>query len=116
MTKGEHMHRMAWLVDIGYVARASADHFRLDYVAAERLLEEAFGPAQTFLFNGYDSLYGIPEGLQAFYDAMQRHGMVLQLHPMQPGPPGQTGSGGLTLILGRTWCGRLACRTSRRWW
>ena len=88
MTKGEHMHRMAWLVDIGYLARASADHFRLDYVAAERLLEEAFGPAQTFLFNGYDSLYGIPEGLQAFYDAMQRHGMVLQLHPMQPGPPG----------------------------
>jgi uncharacterized LabA/DUF88 family protein len=79
---------VAWLVDIGYVVRASENKFELDYVKTERFIEERWGPTQTFLFNGFDPAYGIPDGLQAFYHAMRRYGMQVRLHPMQSGPPG----------------------------
>lgn len=82
------MENVAWLVDIGYVVKASEGKFKLDYVAAERFLEETCGPVRTFLFNGVDPAYGVPPGLQAFYDAMRLHGMQVRLHPMQSGPPG----------------------------
>ncbi len=82
------MINIAWLVDVGYVVKASENKFELDYVEAERLLEETLGPTRTFLFNGFDPAYGISEGLQAFYDAMTRYGMQVRLHPMQSGPPG----------------------------
>lgn len=77
-----------WLVDVGYVVKASEGKFKLDYVRAEGLLAEQLGPTTTFLFNGYDTAYGIPPGLQAFYDVMARHGMKVSLQPMQSGPPG----------------------------
>lgn len=77
-----------WLVDVGYVVKASEGKFKLDYVRAERMLAEKFGATTTYLFNGYDTAYGIPSGLQAFYDVMTRHGMKVSLQPMQSGPPG----------------------------
>jgi len=82
------MDHVAWLVDVGYVVKARESKFKLDYVKAERFLEETCGPTRTFLFNGFDPAYGIPTGLQAFYDAMRRYGMHMRLHPMQSGPPG----------------------------
>jgi uncharacterized LabA/DUF88 family protein len=72
----------AWLVDVGYVVKASEGLFRLDYVRARRWVEERCGPARAFLFNGYDEAYGIPAGLQAFYDEMERQGMEVRLQPM----------------------------------
>lgn len=77
-----------WLVDVGYVVKASEGKFKLDYVRAKRMLTDKLGATTTFLFNGYDTAYGIPSGLQAFYDVMRRHGMVVSLQPMQSGPPG----------------------------
>ena len=82
------MVRVAWLVDVGYVVKASEGKFKLDYVRAERLLAERCGPIHTFLFNGVDPAYGIPVGLQRFYDTMKLHGMVVRLHPMQAVPGG----------------------------
>lgn len=82
------MARVAWLVDVGYVVKASEGSFKLDYIKAEEFLAENFGPARSFLFNGIDPAYGISPGLQAFYDAMTLHGMVVRLQPMQSGPPG----------------------------
>jgi uncharacterized LabA/DUF88 family protein len=82
------MTRASWLVDIGYVVKASVGRFKLDYVKAKRYLEERCGPTCVFLFNGVDSDYGISERLQAFYDSMQYRGMQVRLHPMQSGPPG----------------------------
>jgi uncharacterized LabA/DUF88 family protein len=81
------MNSAAWLVDVGYVVKASEGLFRLDYVQAERTLARRCGPVRTFLFNGYDELYGIPSGLQAFYETMRQHGMEVRLQPMQPGAP-----------------------------
>ncbi|GAB4515739.1 MAG: hypothetical protein Kow0047_27660 [Anaerolineae bacterium] len=81
--------RCAWLIDVGYVVKASDGRFKLDYVAARRLLEGRFGRTRAFLFNGFDPQYGIPPGLQSFYDAMRRQGMEIRLHPMESGPPGE---------------------------
>jgi uncharacterized LabA/DUF88 family protein len=82
------MTNTVWLVDVGYVVKASDGRFKLDYVQAERFLDDRCGPTRTFLFNGFDEAYGIPDGLQAFYHAMTRHGMQVRLQPMQSGPPG----------------------------
>jgi uncharacterized LabA/DUF88 family protein len=82
------MARVAWLVDVGYVVKASDGKFKLDYIQAEGLLAEHWGPIHTFLFNGVDPAYGIPPGLQRFYDAMKLHGMQVRLQPMQSGPGG----------------------------
>lgn len=78
----------SWLVDVGYIVKASEHRFRLDYVEAEKFLQERFGAIQSYIFNGIDPAYGIPSGLQAFYDAMARYGMHIRLQPMQSGPPG----------------------------
>ncbi|GAB4269299.1 MAG: hypothetical protein Kow0080_12800 [Candidatus Promineifilaceae bacterium] len=77
-----------WLVDVGYVVKASEGKFKLDYLRAEKHLESLFGKTKTFLFNGFDTAYGIPPGLQAFYDVMERQGMIVRLQPMQSGAPG----------------------------
>ncbi|HUS14720.1 MAG TPA: NYN domain-containing protein [Chloroflexia bacterium] len=83
------MARAAWLVDVGYVVKASEGRFKLDYLRAERYLESRCGPIRSYLFNGVDPAYGIPPGLQRFYDAMTGHGMTVRLHPMQSfGPHG----------------------------
>ena len=74
------MVRVAWLVDMGYVVKASDGKFKLDYLAAERMLAEYGGSAcRTFLFNGVDAAYGVSAGLQRFYDAMAAHGMHVRL-------------------------------------
>lgn len=82
------MTRATWLVDVGYVVKASEGQFRLDYVSAETFIVQQCGPTQTFLFNGYDPAYKISGGLQAFYNTMQAHGMQVRLQPMESGPPG----------------------------
>lgn len=82
------MAHVAWLVDMGYVVKASKGKFKLDYVKAQAFLAETCGPVEVFLFNGVDATYGIPTGLQAFYDAMALQGMQVRLHPMEPGPVG----------------------------
>ena len=82
------MSTAAWLVDIGYVVKASEGKFKLDYVEGHRLLEERCGRTRTFLFNGFDPVYGVSEGLQKFYEAMEQHGMEVRLQPMQSGLAG----------------------------
>jgi len=78
----------AWLVDVGYVVKASDGRFKLDYLRAAALLQARCGAVQAFLFNGVDPAYGIPPGLRRFYDLMQDHGMQVHLHPMEAGPGG----------------------------
>ena len=79
------MNAAAWLVDVGYVVKASEGLFRLDYLRAQQVIAERCGPTRSLLFNGYDETYGIPAGLQAFYDEMKRQGMVVRLQPMDSG-------------------------------
>lgn len=93
-------NRACWFVDMGYVVGAS-ERFKLDYVKAEALLIEAFGPVQTYLFNGFDPQYGITPGLKGFYDAMRAHGMVVRLYPMSSGNgPGDNRQRGVDVDIG----------------
>ena len=80
----------AWLVDVAYVVKAASGRFKLDYVAARRLIEESCGAPRTFLFNGVDPAYGIAPGLQAFYDMMTDAGMDVRLHPMSTDAAGNS--------------------------
>jgi len=84
----KQVNKASWLVDVGYVVRASDNKFRLDYVETEHFLTERCGQVRSFVFNGFDPAYGIPRGLRAFYDAMKRVGMEVRLQPMQSGAPG----------------------------
>jgi hypothetical protein len=78
----------AWLVDIGYVVKASEGKFRLDYVEARRLVEERCGRTRAFLFNGFDPAFGTPSGLQRFYKTMEKCGMEVRLQPMESAQAG----------------------------
>lgn len=86
--KGRQMAEATWLVDVGYVVKASEGQFKLDYMAAERFIRKRLGTTRTFLFNGFDPAYGISSGLQAFYTAMEAQGIQVRLQPMESGPPG----------------------------
>jgi len=83
-----HNYNTVWLVDIGYVTKASRDIFKLDYLAARDFLQERCGPTKGMLFNGYDLAYGIPDGLDKFYGVMRGHGLDVRLHPMMSGEEG----------------------------
>lgn len=76
------LYRTVWLVDIGFVVKVGSQRFKLDYIATEKWLNDRYGPVTTFLFNGYDPTYGIPDGLNRFYTAMRSAGMTVCLHPM----------------------------------
>jgi len=77
------MSKCAWLVDMGYVVKtAKKVGMKIDYVAAVQVLQERYEHAEAFLFNGYDDAIGIPAGLKGFYQAMEKQGMAVRLHPM----------------------------------
>ena len=77
------MSDCVWLVDIGYVVKAAKkSDMKLNYIAARDLLTRHYGSVSAYLFNSIDYAYGIPAGLQAFYNTMTNQGMVVRLHPM----------------------------------
>ena len=88
-----------WLVDMGYVVGAGGK-FKLDYIKAENFLSDTCGPTSTYLFNGFDTDYGIAPGLRAFYNAMTAHGMVVRIYPMHSGAPGDNRQRGVDVDIG----------------
>ncbi len=78
------MFQNAWLVDVGFVVQAATDggRFKLDYLAARSFLEKRLGKTDAYLFNSIDSSLGVPPGLKAFYEVVQRHGFRVQLIEM----------------------------------
>lgn len=81
--------KAVWLIDMGYVVKASRGAFRLDYVKGQKTLAKEFGSVATHVFNGVDQSYGIPEGLRRFYDGITARGMSVHLYEMDPGQPGE---------------------------
>jgi uncharacterized LabA/DUF88 family protein len=78
------MPRNVWLVDMGFVVKAAreGDLFKLDYVAARRFLEQRLGRTDVSLYNSIDPALGVPDGLRAFYTAMERQGFRIHLFEM----------------------------------
>lgn len=77
--------KLPWLIDVAYVVKASTGRFKLDYIKAKREVTKRLGDVSMFLFNGVDATYGIPPGLQKFYEAMRIRGATIRLQPMQSG-------------------------------
>lgn len=86
------MCRNVWLVDMGFVVQAATDgeRFKLDYVAARRFLEQRLGKTDAQLFNSIDSSFGVPRGLEAFYEVVERQGFTVRLIQMTGDPAAGT--------------------------
>ena len=78
------MSQNAWLVDMGFVVKAATDgdRFKLDYIAARSFLEERLGQTDAYLFNSIDPSLGVPPGLEAFYEVVERQGFRVRLIEM----------------------------------
>lgn len=74
-----------WLVDMGYVTKASKGRGKVDYIATKNFLEAKFkSPCLPILFNSVDA-YGVDFGLNQFYFTMKKAGFVVNLYQMEGG-------------------------------
>jgi len=77
--------RIVWLIDVGYVTKASKGRGKVDYIATRNFLETKFnGSCLPIIFNSVDS-YGVDFGLNQFYYTMKKAGFVVNLYQMEGG-------------------------------
>ncbi|HKX33331.1 MAG TPA: NYN domain-containing protein [Blastocatellia bacterium] len=73
-----------WLIDMGYITKASKGRFKLDYIAGKRLIEEKLNDqCQAMIFNSVHKHYGIEKGLAQFYYTIQQAGFIVHLYQMK---------------------------------
>jgi uncharacterized LabA/DUF88 family protein len=76
---------LVWLIDVGYVTKASKGRGKVDYVATKKFLEDKFkSPCLPIIFNSVDS-YGVDFGLNQFYFTMKKAGFIVNLYKMEGG-------------------------------
>ncbi|MCI0390348.1 MAG: NYN domain-containing protein [Acidobacteria bacterium] len=75
---------IAWLIDMGYITKASKGRFKLDYIGAKQLIEQKLQDrCQASIFNSVDKHYGVDKGLAQFYHTMRQAGFTVHLYPME---------------------------------
>jgi uncharacterized LabA/DUF88 family protein len=75
-----------WLIDMGYITKASKGRFKLDYIACKHLIERKLNDrCSAVLFNSVDKGYGVPKGLAQFYHTVQQEGFTVNLYEMEGG-------------------------------
>lgn len=76
---------LVWLIDMGYITKASKGRGKVDYTATKKFLETAFeAPCLPIIFNSVDS-YGVDFGLNQFYYTMKKAGFIVNLYQMEGG-------------------------------
>jgi len=76
---------LVWLIDVGYVTKASKGRGKVDYIASKNFLQTKFRSVCTpIIFNSVDS-YGVDFGLNQFYFTMKKAGFVVNLYKMEGG-------------------------------
>jgi uncharacterized LabA/DUF88 family protein len=76
---------LVWLIDVGYVTKASKGRGKVDYLAVKKFLEARFtSSCLPILFNSVDD-YGVDFGLNQFYFTMKKAGFVVNLYRMEGG-------------------------------
>lgn len=76
---------LVWLIDMGYITKASKGRGKIDYTATKRFLESKYSQAcLPIIFNSVDS-FGIDLGLNQFYYTMKKAGFIVNLYPMEGG-------------------------------
>ena len=79
------MQNLVWLIDVGYVTKASKGRGKLDYIETKKFLEEKFNtPCLSILFNSVDK-YGVDLGLNQFYYTIKKAGFIVNLYEMEGG-------------------------------
>jgi len=76
---------LVWLIDVGYVTKASKGRGKVDYIATKNFLQIRFNTAcLPIIFNSVDS-YGVDFGLNQFYFTMKKAGFIVNLYKMEGG-------------------------------
>jgi uncharacterized LabA/DUF88 family protein len=76
---------LVWLVDVGYVTKASKGRGKVDYLSTKKFLESRFkAHCLPIIFNSVDS-YGVDFGLNQFYYTMKKSGFIVNLYQMEGG-------------------------------
>jgi uncharacterized LabA/DUF88 family protein len=76
---------LVWLIDVGYVTKASKGRGKLDYLGTKHFLETKYKTScLPIIFNSVDS-YGVDFGLNQFYYTMKKEGFVVNLYKMEGG-------------------------------
>jgi uncharacterized LabA/DUF88 family protein len=76
---------VVWLIDVGYVTKASKGRGKVDYIATKNYLQNKFNsPCIPIIFNSVDS-FGVDFGLNQFYFTMKKAGFVVNLYKMEGG-------------------------------
>jgi uncharacterized LabA/DUF88 family protein len=74
-----------WLIDMGYITKASKGRGKVDYAATKKFLEsKTGGPCLPIIFNSVDA-YGVDFGLSQFYYTMKKIGFIVNLYQMEGG-------------------------------
>jgi uncharacterized LabA/DUF88 family protein len=75
---------ITWLIDMGYITKASKGRFKLDYIAGKKFIEQKLDDqCQPVIFNSVDKHYGIERGLAQFYHTIQQAGFIVNLYQME---------------------------------
>ncbi|MBT1687619.1 NYN domain-containing protein [Dawidia soli] len=78
--------KFVWLIDVGYITRASRGRGKVDYVKTRAFLEKRYNATgNALIFNGVDKRYGIDLGLKQFYYNMETSGFGVKLYEMEGG-------------------------------
>lgn len=76
---------LVWLIDMGYVTKASKGRGKVDYIATKKFLETTYKtPCLPIIFNSVDS-YGVDFGLNQFYYTVKKAGFIVNLYQMEGG-------------------------------
>ena len=79
------MQNIVWLIDVGYVTKASKGRGKIDYIETKKFLEEKFNKScLPILFNSVDK-YGVDVGLNQFYYTIKKAGFTVNLYEMEGG-------------------------------
>lgn len=75
---------ITWLIDMGYITKASKGRFKLDYVKARQLIEQKLkAKCAAHVFNSVDKRWGVDRGLVQFYHTIQQSGFTVSLYQME---------------------------------
>lgn len=76
---------LVWLIDMGYITKASKGRGKVDYIATRDFLASAFRkPCRAMIFNSVDSSR-VELGLSQFYYTVKKEGFAVNLYPMEGG-------------------------------
>lgn len=79
------MNNTVWLIDVGYVTKASKGRGKIDYIETKKFLEARFNTScLPILFNSVDK-YGVDVGLNQFYYTIKKAGFIVNLYEMEGG-------------------------------